>query len=231
MKSVKETGYDQYTTFVKERFVDQKKPITDPMKMNKLPMFSRPPTKVPSKQKAQLTALKEDSALFSRLYIVCQSREGDLQNFFKQENQPSPPSLLQQGQLRQSNKADLVKCLTDHIDVVECPQVDAKIIDGVVVVQMLNPKTASTFREYVATVFIRYVTSQLQSAQRIDIIWDTYKDDSLQSCTRDRRGSGARHRVALSVKVPPNWKSFLRVNENKTELFRLLAEEVIAIHA
>ena len=161
VKSIEETGYDQYTTFVKERFVDQKKPITDPIKMNKLPMFSRPPTKVPSKQKVKLTALKEDYALFSRLYIACQS----------------------------------------------------------------------TFREYVATVFIPYVTSQLQSAQRIDIIWDTYKDDSLKSCTRDKRGSGARRHVALSVKIPPNWKSFLLVNENKTELFRLLAEEVIAIHA
>jgi hypothetical protein len=95
---------------------------------------------------------------------------------------------------------------------------------------MLNPKTASTFREYVAAVFIPYVTSQLQSAQRIDIIWDTYKDDSLKSCTRDRRGSRARRRVALSVKIPPNWKSFLRVNENKTELFRFLAEEDTAIH-
>ena len=121
VKSIEETGYDQYTTFVKERFVDQKKPITDPIKMNKLPMFRRPPTKVPSNQKAQLTALKEDCALFSRLYIACQSREGDLQDFFKHENQPSPPSLSQQGQLRQGNKADLVKCLTDRIDVVECP--------------------------------------------------------------------------------------------------------------
>ncbi len=92
---------------------------------------------------------------------------------------------------------------------------------------MLNPKTASTFREYVATVFIPYVTPQLQSAQQIDIVWD----DSLKSGTRDKRGSGARRRVALSVKIPPNWKSFLRVNQNKAELFRLLAEEVIAIHA
>ena len=86
VKSIEGTGYNQYTAFVKERFVDQKTPITDPIKMNKLPMFSRPPTKVPSKQKAQITALKEDSALFSRLYIACQSREGDLQDFFKHEN-------------------------------------------------------------------------------------------------------------------------------------------------
>ncbi|KAK3732423.1 hypothetical protein QZH41_018359, partial [Actinostola sp. cb2023] len=231
VKNIEKLGHDQYTTFVKERFVDQKKPITDPIKRNKLWMFSRPPAKAPSKKQAQVTALKEDCVLFSRLYIACQSREGDLHDFFKHENQPCPPSLSQQGQLRQGNKADLVKCLTGTTEVVECPQVDAKVIDGAVIVQMLNPKTASTFREYVATVFIPYVISQLRSAQRIDIAWDTYKDDSLKSGTRDRRGSGARRRVALSVKIPPNWKSFLRVNENKTELFRLLAEEVIDIDA
>ena len=91
MKSIEETDYNQYTVFVKERFVDQKKPITDPIKINKFLMFSRPPIKVSSKRKAQITALKEDSARFSKLYITCQCREGDLQYFLKHENQPCPP--------------------------------------------------------------------------------------------------------------------------------------------
>ena len=71
-----------------------------------------------------------------------------------------------------------------------------KVINGAVVVQMLNPKTA--------TVFIPYVTSQLQSAQQMDIIWDTYKDNRLKSGTRDQRGSGVQCCVTLSIKIPPN---------------------------
>ncbi|KAK3747214.1 hypothetical protein QZH41_014645, partial [Actinostola sp. cb2023] len=109
-----------------------------------------------------------------------------------------------------------------------------EVVDSVKNIEKLGHDQYTAFvkeREYVATVFIPYVISQLRSAQRIDIAWDTYKDDSLKSGTRDRRGSGARRRVALSVKIPPNWKSFLRVDENKTELFRLLAEEVIDIDA
>lgn len=86
--------------------IERTKPITDPIKRNKLPLFSQPPTKVVSKKQAQVAALKDDCSLFSRLYIACQSREGDLQDFFKHENQS--PSLSQHGQLRQGNKAQLV---------------------------------------------------------------------------------------------------------------------------
>ena len=66
----------------------------------------------------------------------------------------------------------------------------------------------------------------MQSAQRIDFVWDTYKQDSLKIGTREKRGSGVRRRVALAVKIPSNWRSFLRVDDNKTELFALLAKEL-----
>lgn len=45
------------------------------------------------KDKAKITVLKEDCALFSRLYIACQNREGNLEDFFKFKNQPWWPSL------------------------------------------------------------------------------------------------------------------------------------------
>ena len=135
-------------------------------------------------------------------------------------------------QLRQGNKAELVRCLQGTTDIpAESPQVDVKVFDGAVVVQMLHPKTAWTFKEYVQIVFLPYVNAQLQSAVRLDIVWDTYKEDSLKKGAREKRGSGARRRVAPTVNIPPNWKSFLRVDDNKTELFRLLAEEVVSIAA
>ena len=48
--------------------------------------FSRPPAKMQSKQKNQLTALKSDCGLFSRLYISCRTRHGDLYELFSHEN-------------------------------------------------------------------------------------------------------------------------------------------------
>ena len=67
-------GQEQYDRFVKERFVNQTKSIKDPIQKNKLQVF----TKRPQKQKFQVATMKEDSFLFSRLYIACQSREGNL---------------------------------------------------------------------------------------------------------------------------------------------------------
>lgn len=45
--------------------------------------------------------------------------------------------------------------------------------------------------------------------------------------TREKRGKGVRHRVGTSVAVPGQWHNFLRVDENKTELFSFLSNEII----
>ena len=55
----------------------------------------------------------------------------------------------------------------------EIPLVDAKVCDGPVVVQIMRRKTTLTFEEYVETVFVPYLTTQLQTAEHLDILWDT----------------------------------------------------------
>ena len=39
-------------------------------------------------------------------------------------------------------------------------------------------------------------------------------------------GKGIRRRVLPTTKIPGNWQSFLRLDENKSELFGFLANEV-----
>jgi len=46
----------------------------------------------------------------------------------------------------------------------------------------------------------------------------------LKQSARRARGLGARRRVCDSAVVPPNWKAFLRTDQNKTELFQYLSE-------
>ena len=110
-----------------------------------------------------------------------------------------------------------------------CPPVDALILDGAVIVQMLVPKQVNTFGEYFENIFKPYILKQLQTVVRLDVIWDVYRQDSLKGATRENRGTGIRRRVKLTTHIPGNWQSFLRVNENKTELFHLLAEQVTSI--
>lgn len=66
-----------------------------------------------SKGKQQLTSLKSDVGLFSRLYIGCQTRDGNLEEFFHHKNQAFPPTLSDGGSLHLGNKSDLLICLKD----------------------------------------------------------------------------------------------------------------------
>ena len=108
----------------------------------------------------------------------------------------------------------------------ESPAVDVKVLDGAVVIHMLTPGTSATFQDYVSDVVIPYLMTQLQWAQCLDLVWDIYKDDSLKAETWETWGTGTRIHVMPSVHIPGNWQSFLRNNENKTELFALIATTV-----
>ena len=92
-------GQDQYESYVKERLISKTNAITDPLKRNNLPLFSRPPVKQKSTKQMQVSTLKSNCSLFSRLYVASQIRSGDLDDFFQHENQVCPPALSQNGVL------------------------------------------------------------------------------------------------------------------------------------
>ena len=94
-----------------------------------------------SSQSVKVTELRTDCALFSQLYIVCQSCDGDLDEFFRHENQPYPPSLSQHGSLRLGTKSDLLTCFSslceNSVDI-STLTVDTYILEGAVIVQCFN---------------------------------------------------------------------------------------------
>ena len=120
-----------------------------------------------------------------------------------------------------------MKCLPDANPTVPShPIVDVVILDGAVVVQMLDPRMVRTFDEYFNNLFAPYVLKHLESAKRVDPVWDVYQEDSLKKSLREKRGSGQRRKVLGSTRIPTDWKGFLRVDSNKQKLFQLLATKV-----
>ena len=71
--------------------------------------------------------------------------------------------------------------------------------------------------------------TQLEKSNRVDIVWDVFRPASLKSSTREKRGNGIRRRVAPSTVMPKNWSDFLRVNENKAELFAFLSHVAVSL--
>ena len=231
MRQIESEGKKQCETFISERLVERKKPLTDPITRNKLSFFATSSQKS-SRATQQLSSMKRDCSLFSRLYISCQTRNGDLDEIFKHENQGCPPSLSDQGNLRLPKKKSE---LTEYLQALTVPQsqmpkdVNVVIIDGAAVVNMVKPGNERTFSGYAAGSFIPYIKAQLFHVNRLDIVWDEYLENSLKATTRSKRGSGVRQRVAADNKLPGNWKEFLRADQNKQDLFKYLTECVTSI--
>ena len=73
--------------------------------MNKFQIFES------ASRKNRGKILKQNCALFSNLFIVCQTRGLDLDMFFKHENQAFPPSISNDGDLYQTQKSNIVSLL------------------------------------------------------------------------------------------------------------------------
>ena len=130
------------------------------------------------------------------------------------------------GKLRTGTQSDLVGCLEDLVptqDLCPTPFVQVVLLDGAAIANMLRPGFATTFSDYATQVFLPYITSPLQHVNRLDVVWDEYIADSLKAETRTWTGKGIRRRVEPFNSIPGNWQEFLRINNNKIELFSFLA--------
>ena len=124
-----------------------------------------------SKGKQQLASLLNEVALFSRHYIGCQTRDGNLEEFFRHENQACPPALFDGESLRLGTKSDLLKCFEEFSSAQsEVPDTTCLVLDGAVIVQMLKPAVAKNFDDYAQDVFIPYLSSKLQTVSRLDLV-------------------------------------------------------------
>ena len=61
------------------------------------------------------------------------------------------------------------------------------------------------------------------------MVWNRYLPGSLKDSSRSKRGKGIRRHVRPDTRIPGNWIAFLRVDENKEELFLYLAEQLTTI--
>ena len=93
VRNVAKIGEKQSNSFANERLVERSKPVTQPLKKNNLPTFTSTNKKTVSKDKTKVEVLKDDCALFLRLYIACQICDGNAKDFFKYENQLWQPPL------------------------------------------------------------------------------------------------------------------------------------------
>ena len=153
------------------------------------------------------------------MYIATQIRGGDMNEFFSHKSLKHPPSLSKCGQMRSGNKSDLIGCIEEVINVLprtEAPVVEAAVLEGSVLVNMVKAKKNQSFQTYTSDKFKSHVTKYEREyhPNRIDTVFDTYQQLTLTMATRTKRGKGVRQRVQDDSIAPTNWHSFLRLDEN-----------------
>ena len=95
VRRVETIGEELYKKYVEKRLEKCEKPITEVITKNKLALFRTFVKHQPSKEKMQVAVLKNDCSLFSRLFISCQTRDGDLDRHFAHKTrQPHHPCQL-----------------------------------------------------------------------------------------------------------------------------------------
>jgi uncharacterized LabA/DUF88 family protein len=157
------------------------------------------------------------------------------QSVLKHELLPVPLSLTEMnGTLRTGNKSVLAEVITEGIN---CPETivlhetsSCLIIDGQAhVVAFGKPDHAQTFGD-LADTYVRSVLKAGHGFQRIDVVFDRYRADTIKGTTRKRRGKFTtpirRIVEGRDVPLPKNWNNFLSLPENKADLANLLSNEL-----
>ena len=219
--------------FIQDRLSTNKVSFWEPLMQLKIKTFAS------TKKKLTLKSTNEkvdaNRNLFGRLLIVANSREVNLRGVLAYELSPIPLSLAHcDGSLRKTTKSVLMSVLEEKVRVSARLQVEPQdmksihLIDGMTVVQMMKDGNASTFGE-LANKFYAISTEPLlqNGCDRVDVVFDQYRDMSIKSHERSRRGSSSALEVKInspSTPVPKQWAKYISNPRNKTNLCTFLTQ-------
>ena len=163
VRTVKEVGRKQFMDCVEKRLVKRAEVVDKTIKRNNLALFDCPTKRKKTADQQLVSSLRKQCSLFSRLYVSCQLRGRDLEQFFRHGNESYPPSLSRYGELRTGTKSEILPCLEKcvQLSIVDTPEVDNIIFDGPAIVHLLKPSGSKTFGDYADKVFIPFITRQM----------------------------------------------------------------------
>ena len=227
MNDLRKTQFIKYKSMISE-IGDSKKPIPK----NQLVLFKVKRDKKKPSANISARSFKQHASVLGQLLIAAQSRDDDIKEIFHHEIEEYPPAFSVNGKMFCGKKSDLLQLIKEDVDEEEEPPTffDAVIIDGGNMIHTLAPSGGNTtFGEFAKNRFCLAIQRELYKTSRLDVVWDRYFLDSIKEQTREKRGTGLRKRVTSDAIVPTDFKKFLRVSENKTELFLFLSTEAMKI--
>ena len=88
------------------------------------------------------------------------------------------------------------------------------------------PRTFKTFEDYDREDILPKIKFYGATYKIVDVAFGVYRKSTLKGEANMRRAQGIRRRVTGTSNTPTNWRSFLRGDDNKTELCQFLADRI-----
>ena len=193
-------------------------------------------TTVQGKQDEQ-KVIKADRKSLQRLLTASMAgRQIKMDEVLQHELSSLPLSLAKiNGDMNSTSKSDMTDILTGDIEVqYNIPaqkglNKTCVVIYGHALIQALGkPHNCKTFQDY-AIVFFNAVTKHINATvKRIDVLFDTYIENSIKAAARAKRSNKKRliRRIIdrEDLPLPQVWANFIALSENKADLANFLSQ-------
>ena len=199
----------------------------NPLNRLNLKTFSDVAKKTEVKGNHKNIMIMNDKYLFGRMVLIGQSRNLQMKDVLSHPLGPIPYELASvDGSIRKNCKSSLGKeLLKNSAPVTVITQPKACILDGMSFVHRLSP-TMSTFSA-AAESLLRMILRDSGDCQRIDVVFDVYREVSIKGGERHRRSESnvTRFTSIQGGHKIKQWSKFLSNSQNKQQFIAFLNTE------
>ncbi|KAG1673321.1 Multidrug resistance-associated protein 4 [Nymphon striatum] len=232
---IREIGEEQYDDFVKYRITSKDIGLHEPISRNKVKLFGNFNRKIVIKKSSKEKSIESNRNILGTLLAISARNERAV-NFKTALCYPLCPIPLSLANPDGSRKATAKSKLQSIVlkyskEPVQHPreslpqksQVSTFIVDLMASICTIK-ELPDTYEDFTW----KFLKSMPSGYNRIDIVADTYQDNSIKSGERDKRGSSEKIMIqSATSKAPRKFGDFLKNGENKRRLISLMKEVIV----
>ena len=233
VENLQSSGKEQLETFVSDRLVLRKTPISESITLNRLEIWN-------FTDKREKVDFSPSKSILKKMNSACEHRKTMAAALFQHEINNIPQSLCIDGtngiEMYHGSKADVAKRFSTCVMLPQDRQGKSSIV--IEMSPLVRAKAFAThtgrlvnFGEF--SLLVYYEVMKLASNyDRIDMVFDRYFERSLKQGTRAGRGQGSQYLFeGDSTEIPFNMAdSFLKHDYNKNKLYEYLGTKLLEIH-
>lgn len=228
--NISRTGEDLAKKFQKERLFSSHFKFQDPIQQVKVPSFL-PQKQLKLRKENKFKVIEANRNIIGRLFSISAktNRPVNLEVALSYPLYPVPLSLANPDESKRSTqKSTLLELLPTKGTQEEANLIKTDVV-GYVIDMIAQLRTClvgctGTFEDLSK----RFVNSLDRGYQRIDIVADTYRPNSIKEGERKRRGCSSKIMIgSIKSKLPSDLNKFMLNNENKSSLINLVFDYII----